>query len=250
MLVADLLVGQRGCEALVEQVANMLERELSECGTFHFFKDHAKLPADADCTALGLLALLRCGRPVWERAMRALDTILANVDANNVVETYLDPTGERSGIVDAVVCVNVLRLAHALNRWHEASSTWAHVCRVLTQRSFINGTRYYNSPDTFLFLLTRLLGELPHGTDLPWHEMRGILAERIGQTMHPLDLAQRLLTARWLGMENSADALALQAQLAPDGSAASDGLFCYGRSRVFFGSPALTAAFALASVGP
>lgn len=247
MLVADLLMGLREHNSLVAGILGMLEDELSHDGLFYFFKDHKQLPADADCTALGLSVLLRGGAPVTERAHRGLDRIVANTNSDGVIETYFDATGERSGIVDPVVCVNALYLAYRLGREAEVEPTLEYVRQVLVERSFTKGTRYYHSPDTFLYFAARLVRRFPvlHGKLLK--PLREALVERQGATEFPLDVAQRVIAARWLRVPSNESVRLVELQDA-DGCWPADSLFRYGRKRIYFGSRALTAAFALCAI--
>ena len=133
-----------------------------------FHKPEGGGPAGEPFPRPPLSVLLRggvSGERIRKKAHRALDKILNNRSPSGVVETYFDPTGERAGIVDAVVCCNVLFLAHQLNRGPEARATIEHVRRVLVEESFLAGTRYYHSPDTFLFFLGRLVHCFPAETE-------------------------------------------------------------------------------------
>ncbi|GEM_PF-2182706 len=251
MVIADLLMAQAEQAAVVENVMEMLEEEVTEDGLFHFFQEHDRLPADADCTALGLSVLLLSGADVWQSAHLALDRIVTNVGELGVVETYFGAAG-RTGIIDPVVCANVLVLAHLLGREREVFSTYDYVCRVLTEGSFVAGTRYYHGPDTFLYFLGRLVHMFPatHGDLL--EPLRAAIRDRHRATAHPIDVAQRLVVARWVGLDDEAGSerellLALQR---PDGTWPGDSLFRYGRRKIYFGSQALATAFALGGLCP
>jgi hypothetical protein len=198
---------------------------------------------------MALSLLIRAGRPARTLAHRALDRILANVDADGVVATYFDPTGERAGIVDPVVCVNALFLARQLGRSEEARPTEAFVRRALAEERYRDGTRYYQTAESFLYFLGRLVSAFP----LAYADLRGslrsALARRMATSAHPIDLAQRAIVARWLGARNTAEQALLQVQQQPDGAWPADSLFRYGRSRQLFGSAALSTAFAVGALG-
>ncbi|MCH9686665.1 MAG: hypothetical protein K0V04_34855, partial [Deltaproteobacteria bacterium] len=208
MVVADLLLGQREHSMLVRDVQSMLVRELGGGDVFFFFKEHGRLPADADCTALGLSVLLRGGVRVRDAANRALDRILANVSEDGVVETYFDPTGERDGIVDAVVCANVLFLAHQLGRADELAPTLEHVRRVLTEGLYADGTRYYHSPDAFLYFVGRVVHHFPQTRDVLLSPLCKAVRERIGVSSDTIDVAQRVLLCTWLDIDDGNEQLA------------------------------------------
>ncbi|MEM7160224.1 MAG: hypothetical protein AAF799_45720 [Myxococcota bacterium] len=250
MVVADLLMGQRGEQSvLVRQVVTMLEWELGKDeDVFYFFKKHERLPADADCTALGLSVMLLGGARVEERAHRALDRILANCDQNGVVETYFDPTGERDGIVDPVVCANVLFLAHQLGRGDEARATLEHVHQVLLEESYLEGSRYYHSPDTFLYFLGRVVHHFPETQELLLEPLRHAVQKRLGISTDTIDVAQRTLLCTWFDIDDHGEFNRLVAMQEADGCWPNDALFRYGRKKVYFGSRVMTTAFAVTAV--
>jgi hypothetical protein len=256
MIVADLLIDQRDQPeqaSLMRDILNMLERELGDENLFYFFKEHERLPADADCTAVGLSVLLRggvSGERIRKKAHRALDKILNNRSESGVVETYFDPTGERAGIVDAVVCCNVLFLAHQLNRSPEARATLEHVRRVLIEETYLEGTRYYHSPDTFLFFLGRLVHYFPAETEEMFLEpLKAAIKKRLGISSNTIDMAQRVLLCAWFGIDDEGEGQRLLEAREGDGGWANDALFRYGRKKVYFGSKVMAGAFVMAAVG-
>jgi len=255
MIVADLLVDQRDQPqqaAMIRDVLNMLERELAEDHLFYFFKEHERLPADADCTAVGLSVLLRggvSGDRIRKRAHRALDKILNNRSPSGVIETYFDPTGERAGIVDAVVCCNVLFLAHQLNRGSEARATIEHVRRVLIEETYLDGTRYYHSPDTFLYFLGRVVHCFPTETEeILLEPLKAAVKKRLGISKDTIDVAQRVLLCAWFGIDDEGEGQRLVDAREGDGCWSNDALFRYGRKKVYFGSRVMATAFAMAAV--
>lgn len=248
MVIADLLMGQREDSRLVRSIGSMLERELGDEEVFYFFKEHERLPADADCTALGLSVLLRNQARVEDKAHRALDRILANTDERGVVMTYFDPTGERDGIVDPVVCANVLFLAFQLGRADEARPTLEFVREVLVGRRYLEGTRYYHSPDAFLYFLGRVVHHFPESREPLLALLREAVRERQGASSYPIDLAQRVLLSAWLGIDDGGELERLMDTQLHTGTWAPDALFRYGRKKIFFGSRPLSSAFAVAAI--
>lgn len=248
MVIADLLMGQREDGNLVRSIGSMLMRELDREDVFYFFKEHERLPADADCTALGLSVLLRNGARIRDRAHRALDRILANTNEYGIVQTYFDPTGERDGIVDPVVCANVLFLAFQLERADEAQPTLDFVRDVLMGERYLQGTRYYHSPDSFLYFLGRVVHHFPEARESLFEPLREAVRRRQGTSAYPIDLAQRVLLSAWLGIDDGGELDHLIDAQGSNRTWAPDALFRYGRKKVFFGSRPLSSAFALAAV--
>ena len=245
MVVADLLMDQPEHRRTVIGMLAMLEEELSPDGLFFFFKEHDRLPADADCTALGLSVLLRGGCLVGDRAHLALDRIAQNTNAEGIVETYFDPSGERAGIVDPVVCANVLYLAHQLGRGDEFIPTLNYLREVLLEGLYLEGTRYYHSPDTFLYFTARVVRRFRQVHDVLLEPLKAAFRGRQGSTDFPLDLAQRVIIADALRMDDMGESQRLLILQERDGCWGADSLFRYGRKRIFFGSRALMTAFAL-----
>jgi hypothetical protein len=244
MMVLDLLCGVPGTEALTGEMARVLATRMRPDGLFHFFVDQGAIPADADCTATGAGLLLRCGLIERDLANAVLDRLLLNVDAENVVQTYLDPSPQRRDIVDPVVCVNVLHLAAMLGRLSCAAPTQAFVERVLRDRLYVFGTRYYPRPENFLWFLARLVTDFPEAMQALHGEVRIALEEQRGMSQLPMDQAQWLLASVRLGVvEDEAIARFLDLQQ-EDGSWPIDAFFRYGRSGIFFGTPVVTTAMA------
>lgn len=239
LVIAQLLVGVGGAIRLAVEITDGLHRTLADAEPVHFFLDAARLPADADCTAVAHLLFLRTGHGSLHAAHRAFDRIAANVSAEGVVATYFDPTGDRAGIVDAVVCANVMRLAQRLGRTHEVGPTWDYLRAFVASGEFLGGTRYYPSPDCLLYSLS--LGESFAG-------LREAVGSRIGASDDTVDLAQRCLAARHLDLDNHRDRARLAARMEPDGTWAPAGWFRYGRTPRWFGSRGLSTAFALAAL--
>lgn len=257
MVVADLLLdlpADNTQRVLVRDIQSMLERELGDEDVYYFFKEHERLPADADCTAVGLSVLLRGGvsrSRIEPRAHQALDRILANVNEQGVVETYFDPTGERSGIVDPVVCCNVLFLAYTLGRGQEPAvlATLEYVHRVLVEEAFVDGTRYYHSPDTFLYFLGRVVHFFPEETGEVLREgLEAAVRKRLGIGEHTLDIAQRAILCAWFDLDDEGECDRLRAMREGNGLWPTDALFRYGRKKVYFGSQVMTAAFVMGAL--
>lgn len=231
--------GHEPASTLARKIAHRCATELRSAEVVHFFHDASRLPADADCTALAYLLALRAGLDLDAQAHKAFDRIAANVDQHGVVATYFDGSAERAGIIDAVVAANVVRLAVRLGRTDEVLATSAFLDGLVRDKSYLDGSRYYPSPDCLLYSLA--LGR-------PVPGLREAIAARIGASDATIDLAQRVLAARCVGLANTADRDRLRAQADATGTWAAEGWFCYGRSRRWFGSRALSTAFALAAM--
>src|SRR5690606_29021417 len=147
--------------------------------------------------------------------------------------------GPRDGIVDPVVAVNVLLAANRAGRAAEALATERFVRWTLAERSYLAGSRYYESPDTFLYLLAMLATAYP----MRYGDLRGALSAALEARAN----AQQLIIerAQWAAgalMMNLPEHLvapqlaAVKAAQRVDGSWHPEAFFRYGRKRVFFGS--------------
>ena len=203
----------------------------------NFFESPAAqggFPPDVDTTAVLYAALLDYGCEAREAANKALNDIMTNVNNDGVVCTYWT-TDARREIVDPVVCANVAYLAMKLKRTAELRATLFYLKDHLVHGDWHAGSRYYHSPDTLLWRLSR---SVPGGDACPMSAVvRDALTSRVASSTYPLDVAQRVLAASQLGIVFQEDADLL---LATD--PVTDALYRYGRSPIFIQSRELTAA--------
>eukprot|EP00755_Sulcionema_specki_P011498 Sspe_Gene.49170::Locus_26220_Transcript_1_1_Confidence_1.000_Length_1252::g.49170::m.49170 len=240
------LHGRGGREQpFVAVLADYLAGQVTD-GVLYMFEDHALLPADADCTAVGLSALLDAGRVSRDEAQRVADTMVGNVGGDGIFYTYFSEQRKR---VDPVVCVNVLYFLLQLGREDGAVATnLQYVLRHLRDRSYLEGSRYYHSPDTFLYFLARLASRFPSASRELVPLLRENVRRRAGSTRFTLDVAMRVVCCRLLEMGDGGEQAVL-AQLCSKGWG-TDAMYRCGRSNTFFGSEELTAAFVAKALEP
>jgi hypothetical protein len=168
--------------------------------------------------------------------------------ADKTGQTYFDMTRPR---VDPVVCVNVLTLFYKYGRGHELHTTLSWVRDVLKYRAYINGTRYYATPEAFLYFLTRLLESTStNGAGLPAHDefvclLRERVVERVGLPGDALALAMRLLAARYVGIADVVDEERLREMQCEDGGWKVGWVYRYGKTDVRIGNRGLATALAV-----
>lgn len=120
------------------------------------------------------------------------------------LQAYFDHGRPR---IDPVVCTNVLSLFCSYGRGHELSETFQWVYEVLLHRAYLGGTRYYTTPECFLFFLSRLIG----CSDSPelHQQLKPLLIdriwERVGVEGDALALAMRVLICKSMGIRNEID---------------------------------------------
>lgn len=220
-------------------------RPMVEAGSpVHFFRDPSLLPADIDCTGIAYSLALR-GRVIGTNvATVAAKAVLLNTESQGILQVYFSPREGRDGLVDPVVCTNALYLLNQVGLAGAAVATENFVQRTLCDGGFEQGTRYYPSPDTFLYFVSRLITAFPirymHWTPA----LRAAIRQRQGSGSRPLELAQRILAATRLGVDAALDCWQLRKWQRPDGTFPPDALFKYGRSARYFGGQVVTTAFA------
>lgn len=229
--------------ALRHGLALDLHRSLDSRSVVHFFDDQKRLPADVDCTALGLLTLRRAGLLTPAVAELGLRKVVANTDADGVICVYVDAEPERRNLRDPVVCANALQWIHHQDWGVRARATEDFVWQALVAGRCAEGTRYYPSEATFWFRVAQLVDAFPH-----FERFRAPLVERLGPSHdsgHLLEVAHRALARAHLGLPCRAEIERLRSEQRPDGSWAPDAYYRYGRSEIYFGSTVLSTSFCL-----
>ncbi|KAE8155970.1 HAD-like domain-containing protein [Aspergillus tamarii] len=201
-------------------------------------------PDDVDTTSLALMTLLTDGKT----ANLLLDHIFGLVNADGIVTTCFDQTREQT---DPVVCANVLRLFCTYDRGTAFPLTVQWVYNVLMHRAYLNGTRYYTSPESFLYFVGQLCRFSTDVLELRPLEKLLIdrLKERIQVKADPLSLAMRILTCLSVGVSQiEVDLRELLAMQCEDGSWEPCPFTRYGSSEINIGNRGLTTALAIKAV--
>jgi len=146
--------------------------------------------------------------------------------------------------------VNVLTLFYANGRGHELPKTFEWVKEVLINRGYTDGTRYYATPECFLFFMTRLLERIKD-TEAD-HSLRPIfrqrVQERIGSEGDALALAMRVIACASVGIRDEMDLRTLLSLQQEDGGWESGWMYKYGSSGINIGNRGLTTAFAINAI--
>jgi len=253
MLILDLMIDTEVDARIKAHLAGYIEDHQQD-GMFWFFEDPSLVPPDVDSVAMGLSALARAGTVdlTGRTESAAIDRVVSNRTSTGVIQVYFPPCGDREGRVDPVVCANVLYLLHLAGRGHEAQETEDFLYSVLEQRTYLQGTRYYLSPITFLCLLSRTIKVSPslRARFLPL--MRARVQEALDRiddddSIPSLTVAQRLIAANNAGLDDPRDVQTLLEAQRSDGAWEAHALGATGNDqlRLYFGSRELTTAFAL-----
>ena len=166
---------------------------------------------------------------------------------NHIWQTYFDAERPRT---DPVVCLNVLTLFYSRGRGHELAKTLEWVLGVLEHREYLDGTRYYETAECFLFFAARFLHEV---RDEALHEklahfLRERVLERSGCSGDALALAMRVLVGTAVGLRMERDLAALLPLQCEDGGWGLCWIYRYGSSDVKIGNRGLTTALALNAI--
>ena len=247
LVILDLLDKKKLEKEIYSYTLKYLQRNY-EKGYFYFFEDRSLLPPDLDCVSLGLSLFYREGLISTSTVSKIMEEILSNTNQNAIIQVYLDPIGKRQ-YVDAVVCSNAVSL---LTEFGYLDRVWKNVeflMDFLIHKKYLKGTRYYFSPDAFLYFLTRCVMKSEYLGKIFFPLLIPAVRERQGNTIYPLDLAMRIICARTLGMETGEEVKLLKKQQQPAGGWPADALYRAGKNRVYFGSALLSTAFALKALG-
>ncbi|MEV7729171.1 hypothetical protein AB0P15_31250 [Streptomyces sp. NPDC087917] len=239
-------------------------------------------PADTDCTGMAAGALHRhglllaadleaCVRDLLHAAApaglvpgpRASDGVVLVPGVPLVYwEDGAEPgTARRGRKHDAVACANALytvQLCDTLTAETTQFTVASHryLADHLTSGRYLAGTRYYPSPEAFLYAISRLCARFPASARVlsaPLHQAmnaREAAASATALTSGPgnaLDIALRTLTADNLSRTagQAERRLHLVRMQQGDGSWPACPYYRMGRFPVYFGSPYLTTIFAL-----
>ena len=148
------------------------------------------------------------------------------------------------------MCLNVLTLFHSRGRGHELANTLEWVLGVLEHRAYLDGTRYYETAECFLFFSARFLHEI---RDEALHAriaqlLRERVFERAGCTGDALALAMRVIVGAAVGVRMERDLAALLPLQYEDGGWEPGWIYKYGSSGIKIGNRGLTTALALNAI--
>ncbi|OQE36850.1 hypothetical protein PENCOP_c011G04391 [Penicillium coprophilum] len=200
-------------------------------------------PNDLDTTSIALSIIPTEKSVLWS----VMDEMLTFTNEDGIFMTYFDHSRPR---IDPVVCVNILYLFCQHGREIEAARTFEWVLDVLRNRAYQAGSRYYPSPDVFLYFLTRLSRVIHDGSRR--EELLLLLQprvnERIGTDGNVVSLSTRILACYSMGIVNHCDVPKLLALQSRDGGWPVDWIYRWGSSGLKVGNRGLTTALATKAI--
>ena len=229
-------------------VTDWLTQRIKPSGQINFFSlpnSQVFIPNDVDCTAVGLSRLLKNSQTIKGLA-GAVDSIIKNVNGEDVIQVYFPPRGDRENRVDAVVCANALTLVHQAGRQAEVKATEDYLFTFL--ESGLKGTRYYESSFVVLYFINRFITS--ETTDAQTKERFLPLLEKAFDNLKPsrssaLELATYIIVGKSLGRNMDFAKKNLTSLLGDDNLWPCEPFYKCGKSGTYFGSKAITTAFAL-----
>ncbi|KAL2812696.1 hypothetical protein BJX63DRAFT_432398 [Aspergillus granulosus] len=250
MTTTDIPVQDNFGQLLILEATNNPELVSMEPGkrTWNFFMGAPTLttdtfPDDLDTTSLALSIV----PPAPEIASSVMNEIVSRLNKDGIVPTYFDHTRPR---VDPIVCINVLTLFAKHHREEQLSATITWIRDVLYHRAYLAGTRYYASPEAFLFFFTRLTSNLRPGSLK--EDLSTLLSERLlernGTPADSLALSMRILACQALSIESPADVAKLMAMQCPDGGWPPCVIYKYGSDGLGITNRGVSTAFAVKAI--
>ncbi|KAH0564745.1 hypothetical protein GP486_001873 [Trichoglossum hirsutum] len=183
-----------------------------------------------------------------------MDEMIKYINSDGIVQawhhltsTYFDRNRPR---IDPVVCVNVLTLFYRYGRGTQLSQTFQWVYQILYYRAYLDGTRYYCYPESFLYFLNRLIAS----SDSPelHRYLKPLLLERvlerIGASGDAMALAMRILVCKSMGIRNEVDARSLLALQCEDGGWELCWMFQHPSTKTKVGNRGLNTALAINAI--
>lgn len=136
---------------------------------------------------------------------------------------------------------------HKYGRGYELPETHDWVYQILLNRAYIYGTRYYPSPEWFLYYMSRLLAYSsdPSVKDRIEGPLKTRLIERIGVQGDAFSLATRLLACKLVGIENHPDRERLVSMQQEDGGWEPSAMYTFPTDKKTVGNRGATTALAV-----
>ncbi|KAG1872508.1 HAD-like domain-containing protein [Suillus subalutaceus] len=231
--------------ALIEQHVRNLVNLTDTHRMWNFFQGKPLLtteeyPFDLDTTSLGFTVM----GGLEDVAHSVMDDMLDYIDDDGIIQTYFD---HRRRQFDPVVCVNALTLFYSYGRGHQLDRTLHRIREVLLHRAYLDGSRYYVTPESFLYFLGRLL-EISNDISLAAY-IKPLLIERIqeriGADGDAVALSMRLRLCAYLGLRNDVDLHTLLPLQCEDGGWEIGWIYRYGSSGIRIGNRGLTTSLAM-----
>ncbi len=245
LLVFDTALQQHQGSPIFSQSLSYLKSQLDN-GRYHFFEDPSLLPADTETTSYGLTSLLKVGAIDREIMQRTADEIIRTTNQDGVIQVYFEPCSKENQI-DHASAVNILTFLNLIGKGKQAQKTEDWVLEQLETNEYSKGSRYYHSPDTFLYFLGRMVEQCPNMKDRFREPLKKAVQSRVGMTEASIEMAMRSTTLTRLG-EKPTELNKLLEMQKEDGGWDSNSIYHYGGKVGYFGSRAITTTFVVEAI--
>ncbi|KAI0602066.1 HAD-like domain-containing protein [Biscogniauxia sp. FL1348] len=225
-------------------------------GLWNYFYDKPVLttqefPPDADTTSIAYLSLPKEFLSEVADARLVLDAMAQNINPDGIMQTYFCDDRPRTA---PEVCCNILRAFYRFGKGEDPrirkTKDWVVQC--LANRACVYGNRFYSTPESFLYFVSRLYVECE---SLPFREelevIKDALLERINVPTNPLALALRISACQLIGLERSLyrqDMAKLMSLQCEDGGWPAGHFCCMGRLGSYIGNRGYTTALAMSII--
>ena len=243
ILISEVLLKHHPKNKIAKETIKYLKKQ-SNNELFTYFEDRKLYPPDSDVNAVGYSILFESGLAKKEEANEVLSILLSNTNDKGIVQVWVTDD-DRPKHIDHVVTANIIYFAYLLGREKELEKSESWIYEIIKTNEYLNGSRYYNSPNAFLFALIRIINKFK-SFDVKFKEQLYMsIKQSIGKEEYPIDIAMVVIVAKSLGINSDIDQKKLIDMQNDDGSWPADALFRFGSKEKYFGSKALTTAYAI-----
>lgn len=253
LLVLETSLRHHPVSRTVREMISACMKHMGGDHRINFFLDKNLLPEDAETSSWGLSTLVEMGIIPIESLFPVIDEILSNTDVNGIIQVYFQPERQgRANRIDHVALADIFYFLNLVGRGKDALVSQNFVSEHLENKTYLEGSRYYHSPDVFLYFLSRLM-RFPKMRERFHASLRREVQSRFSSTDFPLDVAMRVTIANILGIDSTSEKEKLLAMRDKNGVWPSDAIYRYGGSggvEGYFGSSYISTSFALEALVP
>ncbi len=228
-----------------EMLSSFLKQYYCAEGHFSFFADRSLLPPDVDDTAWGLISLTECENIDSIQGYATASKILNNVNGEGIIDTFFSKGHLLKNTLDPVVCATALYAIGLYDLLSAANSTEDYLYETLVQEEYRDGTRYYPSAESFLFMTARLVSRFTKLQDRFMQILKEKVLKRKGMAATPIELAQRVISLRCMDLPATEEIMQLISMQSENGSWPLNPFFTQRKNTIYYGSRELTTALAI-----
>ncbi|MCD6226741.1 MAG: hypothetical protein J7J93_03030, partial [Candidatus Aenigmarchaeota archaeon] len=230
--------------------ASITKKTLKYCqnymrdGKISFFRDNS-LPPDIDITSWALSTFIEMKKLDKDIANRIAEEILSNVNKDGILEVYFKSYRSVDNRIDHVAIANALYFLYLMGKKNKITNiNQKYIMKVLYSGRYLEGSHYYHSPDTFLYMLARL-NKFYYFQEKFGNIIKDHLIQRINATDWPLDISMRISSLNKFNILDLVEIKKILKLQQNDGGWPIDSIYHYGSKVGYFGSRSISSAFAI-----